>query len=643
VKLHASTFNDQITQLFINIEVLTETLSNQITNTDDLGIVVKSLLHKNTSIRSLYVIDEQKQIVYSSNNSGMGKKVDISQYYPKPMFSNVSILRFGKLQEGRDLFNKDKALSYIPIVKKIQTDKKIYHVLLIINNSYFTNVFSKHILPTAEEVKLIRLDGSILYSNNLKSTGVSDIQKSTLYQTSLDKSFAYGIETIDEAKVIGAYYLSDLYPFVVSVQLDYEKNLKEWKYKTFLALLFIGIIVVIIAFIIIRLIVKYKHIQEKEIAYQKRQLINQEKIRNAYIVFENTNDGIVITNEECEIIDVNKAFIENTGYSLLEIKGQNPRFLKSDMHNSEFYEAMWDSIEKNKFWHGEIVNKKKNGDLYTELLTINKVLDRDKKVKNYIGVFTNITKQKEQEEQIKEQEKFIFQQSKMAAMGEMLENIAHQWRQPLSVISTAATAPIMEDKLGVSNSQNNLDRFVLINESAQLLSQTIDDFRDFFRPDKEKKHFNIKNVINKALKILTSKFRNRNIQVIQSVEDITVFGYESELVQVVMNILNNARDVLENIEEHQRFIFLNIYEKEKYVYIDIKDSGKGIPEDIVEKIFEPYFTTKHQSQGTGIGLYMSEEIVSKHMNGKLSVENISYEYENNRYTGAKFTIKIPVT
>ena len=636
-KLHTSIFTDQINQLFSNINITIDNLGNQIKNDIKLQKNIKNILDNNSYIRSINILDENHKIIYSSNNKNLNKSIDISQYYPTPMFNN-NILRFGKAQNGRDLFEKDTVLSYLPVFKKISNSSQNYSVHMTINSDFITNRYFEYLKNNSEGLDIIRIDNILLYSSVDQKNLGNTIDTTQLYKKSIEKSLSSGIEFNNGKKYIVAYQLTDIYPLVVSVKLDYYENLKEWEYKTQLTLLLIGFIVLGIALVVIKLLLKYQKAKNKEIEYQKQQIINQEKLRNAYIVYNNTNDGILITDENCNIIDVNKAFFQNTGYNFNEVYGNNPKILNSNIHDKSFYINMWEQIETENYWHGEIVNKNKNGELYTELLTINRVLDKNNNIKNYIGIFTNITKQKEQEKLLEEKEQFIFHQSKMAAMGEMLENIAHQWRQPLSTISTAATASLVEKEVGISTEETDIERYILINDSAQHLSKTIDDFRSFFKPDKEKKDFYLNNVIEKSLKILGSKFKNRNIHLIKNIDNLKMNGYENELVQVVMNILNNARDALENKEDNQRFIFVDISSQNENVIIKIKDSGGGIPKDIINKVFEPYFTTKHQSQGTGIGLYMSEEIVTKHLNGLITVKNVDYNYENNKLSGAEFTL-----
>ncbi|WP_108062881.1 sensor histidine kinase [Poseidonibacter lekithochrous] len=242
-----------------------------------------------------------------------------------------------------------------------------------------------------------------------------------------------------------------------------------------------------------------------------------------------------------------------------------------------------------------------------------------------------------------EKNKMLFQQSKMAAMGEMIGNIAHQWRQPLSVITTAATGMKLKKEIGILNDQEYDESMDMIVNSANYLSSTIEDFRNFFSPNKNKNIFNSEELIEKVFTLIQSEFNTKNIVVVTNIYDFEVFTYENELLQVLINLLNNARDELINVEDYDsRFIFMDFYEKDENAIIKIKDSAGGIPSDIIDRIFEPYFTTKHQSQGTGIGLFMSEEIISKHMNGEISVENETYEYKDKTYTGAAFTLSIPM-
>jgi len=261
-----------------------------------------------------------------------------------------------------------------------------------------------------------------------------------------------------------------------------------------------------------------------------------------------------------------------------------------------------------------------------------------------VGTVFDLTKVKELELEKREQDTLMAQQSKMAAMGEMLENIAHQWRQPLSVISTASTG--LQIQLEYNNKIPEsflLESVKSINEQSQYLSRTIEDFRNFFKPNKQKNLFYIKDCLDKTLYLIDSRIKRNNIQIIKDIESIEIKTLENELIQIFLNIFNNAIDALEVKKIEKKYIHISSYKYENSLFIEIKDNAGGIPKKIIHRILEPYFTTKHKSQGTGIGLYMSNEIVTKHLKGELHISNCSFKIEENSYRGALFIIKIPLS
>jgi two-component system, NtrC family, sensor kinase len=243
-------------------------------------------------------------------------------------------------------------------------------------------------------------------------------------------------------------------------------------------------------------------------------------------------------------------------------------------------------------------------------------------------------------EKHKQKDSLLTQQSKMAAMGEMLENVAHQWRQPLNSISLMSTGVKVKYEYGIIEKEELIKSMDSITNTTKYLSQTIDDFRDYFNPQKEASHFNLRYIINKALTLLETQLKNKNINVIKNLDDITIFSFENEFLQVIINIINNSKDEFEKKEIKNRYIFIDIKKEENVIKVLIKDNAGGIDSKIINKIFEAHFTTKGKSQGTGIGLYMSKEIIEKHMNGKISVSNENLFIENTTYKGALFEIDL---
>ena len=264
-------------------------------------------------------------------------------------------------------------------------------------------------------------------------------------------------------------------------------------------------------------------------------------------------------------------------------------------------------------------------------------LSEDNEINTLIKSFNNMNDRLENEVEKNKQ----MHNLKINAMGELLTNIAHQWRQPLSVISTASTGVQFAKEMDELTDEYFNRAMDSINNSTQYLSQTINDFAGLFSKKEDiKKEFLLSTPIDKALNMLHTALALENIQVIKNIENISINSLENELVRIIISLLNNSKDALIKIEEGKRLIFIDAYIKNEKITIEIKDNAKGIKEENISRVFEPYFTTKHQSQGIGLGLYMSQNIVSNNLQGSLSATNIEYIYEGIEYKGACFRIKM---
>ncbi len=257
------------------------------------------------------------------------------------------------------------------------------------------------------------------------------------------------------------------------------------------------------------------------------------------------------------------------------------------------------------------------------------------------SIIDNEESLKQQIVQNQQKDKILNEQSKMAAMGEMIGNIAHQWRQPLSAISTAATGIIIQKEYNMFEEDKLVKTCSIINDNAQYLSRTIDDFKNFIKGDRTRKIFNLNNNIESFLHLVDSSIKNNQIKIILDLqEDIQIDGYENELIQCLINIFNNAKDALKEKNIGERLIFISTYINEDKTIIKIKDNAGGIQPEVLPHVFEAYFTTKHKSQGTGLGLNMTYNLIVNGMSGNIEVKNITYEYEGNNYSGAEFFISL---
>jgi len=244
---------------------------------------------------------------------------------------------------------------------------------------------------------------------------------------------------------------------------------------------------------------------------------------------------------------------------------------------------------------------------------------------------------------VKRHEKIISQQTKMASMGEMIGNIAHQWRQPLTAISVAAGGIKLNYEFDMEDRDETIVELDNIVENTKFLSSTIESFQNFLKVDKVTTKFDIQSACKKTLAIISANLKAHKISIVENyVSNSSIKGIENELVQVFLNIINNASDILKTSDNtNEKYIKISIEKNNDCIDISIHDNGNGICDDIINKIFEPYFTTKHQSQGTGLGLYMTHQIVEK-MGGNIEARNDEFDIDGVIYYGARFVISFPL-
>ena len=234
----------------------------------------------------------------------------------------------------------------------------------------------------------------------------------------------------------------------------------------------------------------------------------------------------------------------------------------------------------------------------------------------------------------KRQEVLLIQQSRLAAMGEMIGAIAHQWRQPLNALSLVLQNIRLQHRSGDLTEESMIRMEEKAARLMTRMSSTIDEFRDFFKPGKHKEQFNLRQSVVSATDIMEAVFKDHRIEVtLHCDEKLELFGIAGELSQVILNLLSNAKDALLSVRQSSPKILIDATRIGNQVHIEVSDNGGGIPSDILDKIFDPYFSTKEEGKGTGIGLYMSKMIVESSWHGQLSAVN--------REGGACFIIEVP--
>ena len=251
------------------------------------------------------------------------------------------------------------------------------------------------------------------------------------------------------------------------------------------------------------------------------------------------------------------------------------------------------------------------------------------------GTIQDITAEKNFLKQLREKDRQLLHQSRLALMGEMLSMIAHQWRQPLSAITSIASNVSLKSNLHQLNDDFCNQKSVEIIELSKHLSQTINDFSHFFKPNYSKSNINIHELIQSSVKLINESLKSSNIILnIDIKDDFELYTYVNELRHVILNIIKNAEDAIKINTTQNPQIFITCFNEKNHSVIEIRDNGGGIDEEIIYKIFDPYFSTKSELNGTGLGLYMSKVIIEEHCNGSIDVQNID--------NGVKFSIRLEI-
>ena len=348
-------------------------------------------------------------------------------------------------------------------------------------------------------------------------------------------------------------------------------------------------------------------------------------------IIDNSPISIIITDVHANIIYVNKFFLKLTKYKYEEVIGQNPRILKSDNTSKEEYQEMWATLMAKKTWGGIFKNINKEGEEYWETALIIPIMDERGEIVNFFSVKREITKEIYLEKELKNKEEMMLLQSKHAAMGEMISMIAHQWRQPITTISMIANNMLAEIELEIFDEKSAKQFALELSDQTQYLSKTIDDFRNFFKEDKHTEEVVLKEFFDDVLTIISASLKNNNIElVLEYEENIEFKTYVRELLQVMINIIKNAKEAFEHQEVENKQIRVVVTLEDNKLVFTITDNAGGIEEKYLQNIFEPYFTTKEEHNGTGLGLYMSKMIVQKHLKGNIMVKNVD--------KGASFTV-----
>jgi len=586
-KISDKKFKKDMEKLFLKLSTLDETR----TKIDKYDFSYEEAINYYSNINTIFL----KNIVEISKSSHIPKITQNILTYINFLYlkENMGIERAkGVAIFSQNKITRDRLIKFSnTLTKEKQSEDRFLQYATKATKDYYKNSID---LTSFYEVNKMR--NIILYKN--------------LTEYNIDSKFWYltvtkNLNTLDN---IGKFIKSE-------TTKNIEKELKK-AFSIFVFIAFLTLISIIALLFIIRALIK--------LADEEQRL---RLVQDKYIISS-------VTDLKGTIIDVSQAFCNISGYTKSELIGKNHNIVRHPDMPKEVFKELWQTISKGNSWSNKVKNLKKDGGDYWVYANIEPLYDKYGKIDSYVSIRLDITQNELLNIKIKEEEarnmaakQMIQQQSRLAQMGEMLSMIAHQWRQPLSAITAAAGSITLKAKLNKLDNETTIKLSNKIKEFSQHLSVTIDDFRDFFKTNKVKTKTNFDTIITAVLGIIESSIQNNNIKIVKTVKaNYTFLTYENELKQVLLNIMKNAEDALVEKSPEEAIIFIEAYDN----VIKISDNAGGIPDNIIEKVFDPYFSTKTEKNGTGLGLYMSKTIIEDHCNGKLTL--------NNNKLGAEFKI-----
>jgi PAS domain S-box-containing protein len=396
-----------------------------------------------------------------------------------------------------------------------------------------------------------------------------------------------------------------------------------------------------------------------------RQLkIREQALQDSHTLLQQTfaslNEAVFIVQTGTRMIqDVNITVERMFGYTRDELIGSTTSCLHvNEEMSQQFGSAMLKAYAEKGLFETTFKMRRKDGTVFDSEHCVTPIRDENGAIVRHVCVVRDISERKRSEQvlvektqmladindnlelmvnktvsELRQKDQMLIQQSRLAAMGEMINNIAHQWRQPLNNIGLIVQNLKYDFEAGQLTQEGMAADMELTMDTIRYMSRTIDDFRNFFRQDKEQREFKVAQALSTIMGILDASLKKNGVKTEISADDnVSCSGYLNEYGQALLNIIINAKDVL--VERHVAgpVIRIRVFSEHGKSVVTIRDNGGGIGDDVLPRIFDPYFSTKEPGKGTGIGLYMSKAIIEKNMNGRLIAENVD--------GGAEFRIEV---
>ncbi len=600
-------------------------LINNSTSLFDTDTIIENLLtqqsNKKQCLYQVVIDNESFAILLSSSriiNTQTGR-VEGTVYVGKILNDNFSLLKH--IKEKVDLMGVSFYVNNSMIASTYQKENHHYKVSYQFANKRKANgvLHEENFLYSQIELSCNEIDSGIYLLPVLDGTKFEELKANFDKQIIILLSFFV---------IIGFFSYILVNRFVIGPMhtlLDFAQEIKEKKNQTYTK----------------TIISEYNTLGEglEDIISQLRD------VKERYsLAVDGTQEGLWDWN-----INENKIYFSNR---CKEIIGYKPDEIELTLNlwAQRLYEEDKKRVDRSLIAHlkqeipyfeDEFRIKCKNG-RFKWLKVRAKALFENDRAYRMVGFYTDIDPLKKLEEENLQKEAYILEQSKMTAMTDMLSNIAHQWRQPLSVITTVVSGIKVTLELDLFDKEDIIRDLDTVSNTSQKLSRTIDSFKDTYEFGHKKEDFNIKELIINNIDILKPAFSYENIEVIVEAQDIEYYGYKDELLLIMNKVIQNAKEAIINHQIKDGLIFIELQKEDKDVHLKIYDNGLGIDKNIQPKIFEPYFTTKHKAQGIGLSLYMAKNVMLKYFLGNLTFKNKAFTYKNKEYKGTEFTITFPI-
>ncbi len=642
--MHARNFTEHLTQTLQVIDLTAASLDpgGEHIDPQELSRRLSVALRPAAFLRSISLIDASGTVVASSNPDNIGLTLAFSGFFP-PAPAESTQLRIGVPWAGRDL--KDGAIStperplapeaaaFIPVMRRIIGGEQALWVVATINPEYFINHFLQ-LLPSGQgSAQILRYDDRLLLSSGLSDAPGANGRAGRVPELLPQQDFGHLEQQLaDGRQVLTAYRGSSQFPVLLAVHLDRQHILAGWRADI---QRLSAVVLPILAALTLASVLLWR--RQRRYAEQQAELANQRQL--AASVFEASTNAVTLTTPAGHIISVNPAFETINGYRADEVLGRNPRLLSSGMHGAEFYRELWQTLIATGHWQGEIVNRRRDGELYTGLLTINAVRDEEGRLTHYVGVTTDISARKRAESELLVAKERA--EAAVLAKTTFLATMSHELRTPMNGV-LGMTELLLRSEL----SDKQRRQLSIVKGSAEALLTLLNEILDYSKIEAQGVSVEISPYDPAALvgDIVGLFAPHAEAKGLRLVEEISpdlprqLLGDAIHLRQILTNLVNNAVKFTRAGQIAVRAWPEAAADGSRQFCLAVRDTGIGIPLDKQEVIFSAFtqadgsFSRSHG--GTGLGLAICRRLTQA-MHGTLELVSTPGK-------GSCFTLKLPL-